>query len=242
MNINFDIRVNFPVLILILADGRPDVLVFDFGVFELKYNGNQNGKNNSIHDEDGNINDDFYDNEYDDSYANNNNDSNIYSNDGRRGYDKYNAKKNTNNDNNNNKYYNSDDSDSDEERTVGDEKKSRKNADIHTNTNHSHNTQKSFYHTYNLKFSKIQILMSTLGEIKDNKIENKNDFKNDSKSEYKNDFKTDKFFDENNCRNKYSRLIEKFSINFRVQFSSNPWGCSSCPIKLSVTFPGVNIR
>ena len=130
--------------------------------------------------------------------------------------------------------------------SIGDEKKSRKNADIHTNTNHSHNTQKSFYHTYNLKFSKIQILMSTLGEIKDNKIENKNDpkndSKNDSKSDYKNDFKTDKFFDENNCRNKYSRLIEKFSINFRVQFSSNPWGSSSCPIKLSVTFPGVNIR
>ena len=195
--ISFDIMINAPLLLIIIANNRSDILAVDMGYIEIKTNENIWNVNCNDNDIQSDINDKKEKVEIDDNY-----DENVFINDKKNETDSNNlfhSNSNFTNFNNSNK-----------------------------NNDYDNNRAKSSYETLHISLSQIEIkILNIENDGKQEKSEKSEIFNKKSK---RSNFK------------KYSRLIDKFSINIEALISSDPWGTKHSPLKLFIDIPEIKLR
>ena len=200
-NISFDVMINAPLLLIIIANNKNDILAVDMGYIEIKTNENiwnVNCHDNDIHID---INDKKGKVKIDDNY-----DKNDFLGD-------Y-SKKNKNETDSNNLFHTN-------SNFTNFNNSNKKN-------NYDNNSAKSSYETLHISLSQIEIKMLNIeNDVKQEKSEKSEIFNKKSK---RSNFK------------KYSRLIDKFSINIEALISSDPWGTKHSPLKLFIDISEIKLR
>lgn len=221
INLTLDMRINAPLIIVIISDKANDMVTLDLGFIEMR-----SGKMRKICNSN-DVKESYFNSKLSQplnttghpNNNNNNNDNNI----------------NNNNDNNNNNFNNLNENsrngsyDDDDYSVSG--ARYTISVDDKEYGNDTISTEEATYNVTNISLSEFEVSLLSITRSKDCHVKNTVNHQNSC----------------NNMTNltnfmRRSRLIEKFDVNIEVQLSDDPWGSSCPPIRLFIDLPKISIR
>ena len=242
INLTLDMRINAPLIVVIISDKASDIVTIDLGFIHMKsgkirklcnsnyvkesyYSSKLNQSSHTTgHTSDNDNNNNNNNNDNDNNTNNNNNNNN-----------------NSNNNNSNNNISHNNSYDDDDYSVSG--ARYTVSSDDKEYGNDISNNDESTYHVTSISLSEIEVSLLSITKskdcyIKNNIYQNQNQYQNNQNNQnnYNNMTNLNNFM-------RRSRLIEKFDVNIEVQLSDEPWGASSCtPIRLFIDLPKISIR
>ena len=225
LNLTLDMRINAPLIVVIISDKANDMVTLDLGFIQMK-----SGKMRKIC----NVNDvkESYHNSKFMQSPNMTGSPNININNSSNS-------NNNNSDNNNNNNISQNGSYDDDDYSVSGARYTV-SVDDKEYGNEISSTEEASYNVTNISFSEIEVSLLSITRSKDCSIKNTNNLNlNQNQNQNQNNYNN--MNDTNNLMRR-SRLIEKFDINIEVQLSDDPWSTSCPPIRLFIDLPKISIR
>ena len=250
LNLTIDMRINAPLIVVIISDKANDMVTLDLGFIEMK-----SGKMRKIC----NVNDvkeSYHNSKFMQSSNitghpisnNNSSNNNINSNNQNDNMNNNNINDNNNNNNdinNNNNNISQNGSYDDDDYSVSGARYTV-SIDDKEYGNEIASTDEASYNVTNISFSEIEVSLLSITRSKDCSIKNTNNQnQNQNQNQTQNNHNAiNNINNMNNMTNliRRSRLIEKFDVNIEVQLSDDPWGSSCPPIRLFIDLPKISVR
>ena len=238
LNLTLDMRINAPLIVVIISDKANDIVTLDLGFIEMK--SGKMRKTCNIND----VKDSYRSSKFMQSQnitGNSNSSININNSNNNININNNNNNDNNNNNINNNNSISQNDSYDDDDYSVSGIRYSV-SVDDKEYGNEISSTEEASYYVTNISFSEIEVSLLSITRSKDCSIKNTNNNQNQNNSNNMNNINTMNNINNMNNMMRRSRLIEKFDVNIEVQLSDDPWG-SSCPsIRLFIDLHKISIR